>query len=207
MRVVLVIVLVGWLLGGCGSGTSPQFSVPAGEYARAFDATRELLRSYRFSLERVDAAAGVITTAPKSTAGAATPWDGEQSSMADEFEDLLNQQTRRVRVTFRPAVPETGEHAFEQTIDPAASLVGRVEVVIYRTQTPELRSPARAVLLTTVATDPALTAEGVPGQYVVPVRQDSRFAARLATAIQRALGPAPVGEGPGPDQPRRLARP
>src|SRR5204862_8124944 len=108
-------------------------------YSKAFDATRDLLRSYHFSLERVDAAAGVITTGYKATAGLATPWDREQSGLSQEFEDLLNQQSRRVRVTFRPSVGGGDEHPIEQPFNSNEALVGRVEVIIYRMQTPGLR--------------------------------------------------------------------
>jgi hypothetical protein len=204
---VMGLMLLACLLAGCASPTSTQFSVPAGEYSKAFDATRDLLRSYRFTLERVDAAAGVITTGYKTTAGLATPWDAEQSSLSQEFQDLLNQQSRRVRVTFRPAVSGEDEHPVDQPIDPKEALVGRVEVIIYRMQTPGLRSPSRAILLTTLATDPALTEEGIPGQYAVPVSQDSSFAARLAKKIEGRLGTVRAAGADIQPLPERVARP
>ena len=201
MRVVMIVALA-WIVAGCASPSSPQFSVPAGQYARAFDATRDVLRGYRFSLERVDAAAGVVTTAPKGTAGLATPWDAEQSTMAQEVEDLLNQQTRNVRVTFRPAVG-AGE-----SIDPSAELVGRVEVIVYRMQTPGLRPPSKAISMTSLSVDPVAGRQGLAGQYEVPVAQDSRLAARLAAAIERRLGRAGArGAQAGETPPRVLARP
>jgi hypothetical protein len=198
-------ILLACLLAGCASPKSTQFTVPAGQYSKAFDTSRELLRSYRFVLERVDAAHGIITTTYKTSAGLATPWDREQSTLSQEFEDLLNQQSRRVRVTFRPAVTGEDEHPVDVPIDPSTAMIGRVEVIVYRMQSPGLRSPPRAVLLTSLATDPSLLEEGIPGQYAVPISQDSKFAARLAGAIERRLGPVPVARAQ--PEPARLAQP
>jgi hypothetical protein len=206
---VLLMVMMAWVLAGCESPEQPQFSVPAGQYAQAFDAARTVLRSYRFSLDRVDAAAGVITTAHKSTAGIATPWDREQSTTSQEFDDLLNQQSRTVRVTFRPAFPSSAEPVVNQPVDPQEELIGRVEVIIYRMETPGVRSPSKAISLTTLSTDPVLVAEGVGGAYEVPVSQDTRLASTLAAAIERQLERAPIaasGSGTPPSPPSQ-ARP
>ncbi len=202
---VLLIVMLAWVLGGCASPERPQFTVPAGQYPEAFDAARAVLRSYRFSLDRVDAAAGVITTAHKTTAGIATPWDKEQSTTSQEFDDLLNQQSRSVRVTFRPASPGSAEPVVNQPVDPKEELIARVEVVIYRMETPGVRSPSKAISLTTLSTDPVLVAEGVGGAYEVPVSQDTRLAGTLAAEIERQLGKhafAASGSGMPPSQAR-----
>src|SRR5688500_8446844 len=102
-RALILIVLA--LLGGCGSSKMlpSTFAVDAGRYGEAFDAAREVLRAARFDIDRVDAGGGVISTEPKRSAGLATPWDREQSTMGQEFEDLLNHQQRTVRITFEPA--------------------------------------------------------------------------------------------------------
>lgn len=83
--------------------TSRRFA--SGAYAGesgAFDLARDVLREEGFILDRVDAAAGIITTRPKTTAGLATPWDAEQSSAEQEIDDLANRQQRTVRITFEP---------------------------------------------------------------------------------------------------------
>lgn len=154
-------------------------------YPKAFDATRDLLREYRFTLERVDAAAGVITTAHKTSGGLATLWDREQTTLSDEFEDLLNQQSRVVRITFRPRTPGDPEASEGEAIDPSQELVGRVEVIVYRIQTPGLRPPSKAISLTSLSSDP----QAVSWAYEVPVSQDSRFAARVAAQLIERIGP------------------
>jgi hypothetical protein len=171
------------LLGGCtSSATSSEFAVGSGRYGVAFDATREVLRDYRFQLERVDAQRGVITTQPKATAGLVAPWDREQSTLGQEAEDLVNNQTRVVRVSFENAAG-TGD----APPDPAGLLKARVEVTVYRRQTPGLRVPSRAVGMTTVTTDPEAVKQGVGTEYNVAVTQDTRLAVRLAGEIEKRL--------------------
>jgi hypothetical protein len=165
--------LLGASLGGCSGARSPEFDIGPGRYDAAFDATREVLREHRFQLERVDAAEGVITTQPKSTAGAASPWDKEQSTLGQEVEDLLNLQRRVVRVSFTEGR-------------------GRVEVTVYRMQTPGLRPSSRAIALTHVAVNPQATAQGTGGAYETAISQDTRLAARLAGAIEKRVGRAVV---------------
>jgi len=61
-------------LSGCAAPDLPtDLEVAAGDYPAAFEAAKAALRDYRFDLERVDARAGVISTAKKETAGLLTP--------------------------------------------------------------------------------------------------------------------------------------
>src|SRR5262245_10700892 len=87
------------LLGGCSSPQAADARFEAGQYVVAFEAAKEALRDFDFSLERVDAAGGVITTRSKSTGGLGTPWDREQSTFGQEVEDLMDRQSRVARVT------------------------------------------------------------------------------------------------------------
>jgi hypothetical protein len=180
MRLTLL-VLWGLLAAGCSNAYRvPEFSVPAGGYAAAFDATREVLREYRFELERVDARAGVITTRAKSTAGMATPWDREQTTFKQEVEDLLNNQRRIARVQFRAEGAEPGG-----PMPPEAPLIGRVEVTVYRVQTPGLRPSSRAIVTTNAATDPELLSQRIGASFEVEEAEDRELAWRLARRIHR----------------------
>jgi len=89
-------------VGACASsrGEARTLDVAPGEYAAAFDATREVLRSHRFTLERVDARTGVITTEPRFGVGMLNPLDRTQSTLGQEVTETLNQEGRRVRVVF-----------------------------------------------------------------------------------------------------------
>ncbi len=178
----VLLALLAVTLAGCSSGTpSAEFRVEAGGYARAFDAAREVLRSYRFTLNRVDARAGVITTDPKPSAGLASPWDLEQSTPTQEIDDLLNQQRRRVRVSFAPE--SSTDHATDLLESPV-TLAARVEVVIDRVHVRGMRPSAKAILLSSQTYDPQATA---PAQYEVPVTRDEYLESRLAAEIRKKI--------------------
>jgi hypothetical protein len=175
MRGVILAVLVA-LVAGCSVRGDGTFVVPPGEYESAFDAARKTLVEHRFTLERVDAGEGVITTREAASAGLASPWHPYQSTPGDEVEDLLNQQFRRVRVTF--------------TLRDDGSREGRVRVSVHRVQRPGLRLSPRTHHTASLAIDPALVARGMGPGYSVPVRRDARLEARLARAIEQAVSRA-----------------
>jgi len=167
-------------IGGCAAKGPSTFAVPAGEYVVAFESAREVLRNRRFPIERVDSEQGVLTTAAKPSSGFATPWDLDQTTVSQEFSDLVNQQNRRVRVTFENAdgVPNLNRDG---------AIVGRVDVVVYRMQDYSLRPASRALLFSTRSTDPTLSAQGIYPQYEVPSQADSRLADRVARDIEREM--------------------
>lgn len=109
------------VLGGCASSkaTDRSATIPAGRYAEAFDAARETLRDYRFTLSRVDARAGVIMTEPRFSYGLASPFDPVHATPRDRVRDFMNQQDRRVRITF--SKPGAGPVATEAATEPAAA--------------------------------------------------------------------------------------
>ncbi len=192
-RVAMVVGLLAWALAGvgCASSGSGEFKVEAGSYAAAFDATREVLRDFRFDLERVDAAQGVITTDAKRTAGLATPWDSEQSDLVDEFDDFFNDQRRRVRVVFEPLTAEGGVAEVgggDSYLEHDGPFRARVEVTIYRVQTYGLRISPKAVRFPSYTRNPELIARGIPAVYEVPLRQDAGLASELAGKIERRAG-------------------
>lgn len=160
--------LVVLVLGGCSAKGTGAFKVAPEGYAKSFEAAKVALHAAQFPLERVDAEQGVITTQDKASAGWGSPWDTQQSTLSQETADLLNQQSRRVRVTF----------------DEARG-AGQVEVTILRTQSPGVRVSSKTWRTVSVAVDPALTAKGIPAAYSVPTQRDSRLEARLARDIER----------------------
>ena len=183
------------LVGCATSENSPEFEVDSARYAEAIAATRDVLRGYRFQIDRVDGAAGVITTRPKPTAGLATPWDKEQSTIEQEIEDFANDQQRRVRVTFEPRNPAPAEPpatglaagAVTDLREIEGPLVGRVEVVIDRLQRPGWRLSPKSIGTSSVTIDPALAARSMSPSYSVPVSQDPLLAARMGAAIRKRL--------------------
>jgi hypothetical protein len=179
------------LVGCTPANVAPTFDVSQGDYARAFDASVETLREYRFKVDRVDAAAGVVTTFPKSSSGLATPWDVEQSTPTQEVEDLVAFNSRQVRITFEPralagrvAPPREATTTFE-----AGPMVGRVEAVILRRYVRGWRVSPAAILQSDFTFDTQAAAKGQPQQFDAPLTRDERLAARLASRIRARLRP------------------
>lgn len=131
--------VLGWaalLAVGCAT-TSPDIEVPASEYTEAFTAARDVLHSYRFTLERVDARAGVITTQPRSSGGFLTPWNTLESTLGQEWEDTVHNQQRRVEIVFSPFLPPTPADAPSATTAASDSLEAPAEPVFKPNQARE----------------------------------------------------------------------
>jgi hypothetical protein len=197
VRTALALALAA-LLAGCAAPRPEEafFAIEPGRYADAFAAAKDVLASCRFELERVDARAGVLTTRAKPTSGLATPWDEEQTSFLMEWEDLLNRQLRRVRVTFRPALPAPEPPPDLRLFD--GPIAATVEVVIDRRRRPGWRVESTSIRLSSFTRDPALVDRGLWPTYDVPFTQDDRFAAVLGRRIAaRLVGAPPSPAGPG----------
>jgi len=156
-----------------GDAGSAVLDLEPEAYQRVFDLARETLRDYRFSIDRVDAKRGVLTTHPKRTNGLASPWDQEQSSLGQEWEDLFNEQRRVVRVDFdRDATPMTM----------------RVTVELLRTHRPNWRVESESVRLSTHARSRDALGQVEPGSSVELVGLDEQFARRIVESIEQHLG-------------------
>ncbi len=180
--------VLAWL-GGCSSPPENlgRFAVSAGSYDSAIDASRAVLADYGFELDRVDAAGGVVTTQDKRTAGLATPWDGEQSTARQEWEDFINRQSRQVRVVFEPA--DGGDATRGDLRDADASGVGiegRVEVVLYRYNRAHRRLQTEAVYLSSYSGDPLMQRRHGT-RYEVARERDGLLERRIASSIERWL--------------------
>jgi hypothetical protein len=156
------------------------FTVPADQYAAAFEAAREVLLRYRFTLERVDAAQGVITTRPRESSGLASPWDSEFTTIGQEIEDVAHRQQRAVRIAFDP--PET-QPTSQPTAETPQLRRARVEVWIERWYVKGQRPSSRAILFSTPTTDPIASRKGMPSEFPVATSRDEVLAARLARDI------------------------
>lgn len=189
---------------------STSLAVPASRYVEAFDAAREVLKAQRFDLDRVDARGGVITTRAKLTSGFATPWDTEQTTLGQEWTDLVNQHQRTVRVVFEPAAEAKPGEALKDvprdllaytrayTGANAGALVARVEVKIERIQRPGWRPDTRALRYSTYTFDPELIKRRELPSYATPAGGDALLAQRIAGKIGERLkseGAAAGGAG------------
>jgi len=186
----LVLAVMWFGLEGCTSPGPTTFRVPAGGYEAAFDAAKDRVREAGFELDRVDARAGVIETVPKVSAGFATPWIADESTLGDEWEGVLNHQQRRVVVRFLPAEEDdaarigAGVSRYEGDVRAhEGPLRGQVSVFVERIHRPGLRIAPRAIESTSIAIDPELERRGMLPEFEVVRREDDLLAARLARGL------------------------
>ncbi len=193
--------LIGCASGPVVSGEGGRFETKPGRYAQAFDIARDELAGMGFTIDRVDAYAGVISTKPKSSGGLATPWDREQASLKSEVADLFHPQQRLVRISFVPAsgidrIPTdepvtqiTGEGAPISIAEASQSepVVGLVEVMIERVYKPYKRVSRVHVLSTNHTRDPTLRARGMERSFTVITQRDHALEEKLASRIASRL--------------------
>ncbi|MGE3109983.1 MAG: hypothetical protein AB7G11_07205 [Phycisphaerales bacterium] len=190
---------------------SADIALDASEYAPAFDAARLVLRDMRFDLERIDARVGVISTAPKRTAGLATPWDREQQTAGQELEDLVQHQRRVVRVTFVPADPASSatgaspdaaapdskqlsdqppaDDGFFDLLDTPQPTTMSVRAYFQRVNRPNWQVDSTSIRLNHYAYDPELAARDLVPSYDVTFAEDRDLSARLADLIRQRMTP------------------
>lgn len=198
--------LVASVLGGCAA-QSPDLFVPASDYSATFAAARDVLHSYRFTLDRVDARAGVLTTAAKPTAGFFTPWDTEQSTLSQEWEDTINKQQRRVDIVFTPSAPTSPASPGADATDSNAQVMhnpqaltpdqardinsdllekpvdttARILVTVERIYQFGWRYNTKSVYLATLSDNPQATST----RYEVEISDDPPLAGRIASEIRK----------------------
>ncbi len=179
---------------GCAGPAGPtSFTIDPGEYARAFTAARDELRSHRFDLASVDARTGTIGTEPTGSAGLATPWIDHTDTLKGAWTDLVNDQRRIAVVRFRPEAQE----GLEASVSPAdeeadvrwgaGQLRVEVEVQVERLYRPGRRVDATDVRLRSFTKDPAWQRQGLQPWYAAAEGLDERLAARMAQGIQQRL--------------------
>ena len=211
MRTTAVILALSMFFGGCYAVPKNQgtAAIAPGSYADAFDAARETLIDLGFTLNRVDAAAGVVTTDPLSARGLAAPWERQQASRAGEIADTFHPQSRSVRIDFVPlstldALPadtarnqisvgqldsQRGDQLGNQVgglTRTSAALAARATVLIERTYRPGLRPQVADVVRSRRAVDPESDAGR---EFTVVIQRDTKLENVIAERIARELSP------------------
>lgn len=209
MRLVaasLVATILGCSIMGCSARAraGAELTVSSADYLRAVDIARDVLLESRFEIDRVDAAAGVITSQPRASAGLLTPWDPEQTTLGQEISDASSTQRRRVRITFEPAaIDRNAVPAGQAAADLPPSLTvptgpddlrssdvtltARVEVFIDRVRRPGTRLETESIRTSTTTIDPDLASRRMLPEYTTTVDHDELLAGRLAQRIRERL--------------------
>jgi len=177
-------------IGGCSQHKPiDSFTVAAADYPAAFEAAKRVLVDERFELDRVDFRAGIITTRRKDTSGLATPWDTEQSTLTDEFDDLLNRHARLVQVKFVPAGSTEAPSADDASLDVASAsspLTVRIDATVYRERWPGRRIEPKAVRFSSFTRDTDLATRGLWPRFQAPHESDHLLTHRLLGELHTA---------------------
>lgn len=202
--------IVASLLGGCAA-QSPDLFVPASDYSATFAAARDVLHSYRFTLDRVDARSGIVTTTSKPSAGFFTPWDTEQSTLSQEWEDTINKQQRRVEIVFTPTpttptvsptspaspastdsigqatqstlplTPDQARDINSDLLEKPVDTTAHILVTVERIYQFGWRYNTKSVYLATLSDNPQATST----RYEVEISDDPPLAGRIASEIRK----------------------
>ena len=173
-------------LGGCAGRGEARSAVSGSEYREVFQAAREVLRSERFALDRVDAGAGVLTTQPSS-------------ALVRGVEDVADRLQRVVRIEFTPVTGDgssaksAGRSAApgSMLVDPSAAVptfrdsTMTIRVIVERVHYPGWRPSPVSVRMGGRHVDPVLVERDLQPTYVTAVREDEAYAAELAAKIAR----------------------
>jgi len=184
-------VLASVCVGCARSEPRPQFEVAAGDYARAFEAAKRVLRDSQFELERIDAREGVITAAPRPSSGFATPWIGHGTTFGDGTEGLAHFQQRSVRIEFQSVAeaPSANQTTAMDLRTFEGPVRGNVTVSVERFTKPGRRVDSTSVDLLSFAEDPEALASGAQPAHTRVLRDDPELAGRIARLVEAGITP------------------
>lgn len=169
------------LLGVASCASRPaatELRVTAAEYPRAFQAAKDVLRDASFELDRVDASAGIITTAPRPWAGFMTPWVPHATGGRSALEGFAQNERRVARVRFEPSDQANAE---------SSDRIARVDVEVEHVERPGRRVSVASARLTSQWTDPRLLNQGLQPSYAYPAAADPDLAARLLREVSERM--------------------
>jgi hypothetical protein len=188
-----IVSFAGLIAAGCSSTgrARPDATFPVTEaaYETTFAAARDVLRDAGFSLERVDAARGVITTLPRSSSGFATPWIDHATSPGDAAAATLHRERRFAEVRFERAPSTQGADT--------GTILGRVEITIERLGAPGRKPEPTSIRLSSTWTEGSRRGAAAATPFdSIATRPDPALAARLAAQIERrAARVSPTTDG------------
>lgn len=200
---VVCVFIAGTVMNGCASSTRTDRALEGddsavsgsvvgdvvvfegGSYQEVFDAAREVIRGYRFAINRVDASRGVITTQPKRTLGLGSVWDREQSTLGQELEDFANEHKRTVRVQFERTA--SGDSSMQADGAGEGVVRATIEVMVHRVHRPHMRIETESIRLSSQARSRDSSGRVEPVSFSEPLGHDLAFARRLAREIQDKL--------------------
>jgi len=158
-----------------------QLTVPAQDYAAAFEAARAALREADFTIDRQDYRFGVITTKPNASPTVFEVWEQDNSTTDQMLSSTINHERRIVRLLIKPATKAARHYTVS------------AEVLIERRELPLRRvigsSYHRGTVFNRLSDVPGeLLSRGVTEpQYWSLAGRDPEMSARLIASVQSRL--------------------
>lgn len=172
-------------------------AVSTESFDRVFLASVDVLRDWRFVVNRKDRRQGIVSTSPRVASSVVEPWQPDATRSDRTWESTLNYQRRRIRIEIAPTDPATVVESsgqpvsayqlnviceFDRRYYPPQQLTTAAVTKIRFTNSRSVRKPIR-------------TETGLEEAYWAPAGRDHAFERELANAIiERAsiVTPAPV---------------
>jgi len=171
------------MLGGCAQ--SPQRSRPlieyvieSSQYELAFDRAKRVLRDASFSLDRVDAREGIITTKPRPSVGFLTPWVGHHLTENEAWLGVMHREQRVATVRF-----ESIDGASADLRTHTGNLKAHVDVTVERVSEPGRRRDSSGILFSNRSRFTGQASRDDAGLVRVPHRQDTALSESLLAEL------------------------
>lgn len=183
---------------------SPAPTVSTDSFDRVFLASIDVLRDWRYVVNRKDRRQGIVSAAPRIASSVAEPWQPDATRSDRAWESTINFQRRRIRIEIAPTDPAT---VVESNGGPVSAYQLNVVCELDRRYYPPQQLTSAAVTKIRFTNSrsvrkPIRTEAGVEEAYWAPAGRDHAFERELANAIiQRASFalPAPVDSEENPD--------
>ncbi len=175
-RIGALVVLAGAMLGGCtltGGKAVPIQPTADAKFNTVWDASAEVLRDYRFRIDRQDRRAGVMTTYPMLGRHWFEFWRPDAVSRVDLIEGTLQTLYRRAKVVISRIGGE------------GSGYVATVAVTVYRSdrRVRPLTTAGQVFERYTGADEEEESASGLGGPVLVDLGRDEKLQRVLLTRI------------------------
>lgn len=186
--------------GDPGHDTRNRLDVTTDSFDRVFLASVDVLRDWRFVVNRKDRRQGIVSAAPRTAAAAFEPWQPDAFRSDRTWDSTVNYQRRRVRIEIAPTDPAT---VVESNGGPVSAYQLNVVCELDRRYYPPQQLTTAAVTKiqftnSRTVRKPVRTEAGVQEAYWQPVGRDGGFERALAAAIMRRAAPPIVAPDDAP---------